>query len=66
MCASPQDLERYNSKLSDLEERVHKAMSKGGNSEDLQKLETRLANVHSSGGGVGQLKELEQQVNKAT
>ena len=61
-----QDLEKYNSKLSDLEQRVHEAISKGGNREELHKLETRLENVHSSGGGEGQLQELEQQVRKAT
>ena len=48
-----QDLERYNSKLGDLERRVHEAMSKGGDKEELQKLETRLQSVHGDGGGQG-------------
>ncbi len=61
-----QDLEKYNSKLSDLEQRVHDAISKGHDTEEMHKLETRLQNVHSSGGGQGQLKELEKQVEKAT
>ena len=65
-CSLVQDLEKYNSKLSDLEQRVHAAISKGGNSDELHKLETRLENVHSGGGGEGQLRELEQQVRKAT
>ena len=65
-CGAAQDLEKYNSKLSDLEHRVHEAISKGQDTEDLHKLETRLQNVHSSGGGQGQLKELEKQVEKAT
>ena len=65
-CSLVQDLEKYNSKLSDLEQRVHEAISKGGNSDELHKLETRLENVHSGGGGEGQLRELEQQVRKAT
>ena len=61
-----QDLEKYNSKLDELEQRVHAALSKNSGSEELHKLETRLASVHSGGGGTGQLKELEQQVKKAT
>lgn len=61
-----QDLERYTSKLDKLEQRVHAALSKNSNSEELHKLETRLASVHSGVGGSGQLKELEQQVEKAT
>ena len=61
-----QDLERYNSKLDELEQRVHAALSKNSGSEELHKLETRLASVHSGGGGSGQLKELEQQVKKVT
>ena len=61
-----QDLERYNSKLDDLEQRVHAALSKNSGSQELHKLETRLASVHGGGGGSGQLKELEQQVRKAT
>ena len=65
-CSLVQDLEKYNSKLNDLEQRVHVAISKGGNSDELHKLETRLENVHSSGGGEGQLRELEQQVRKVT
>ena len=46
-----QDLERYNSKLDELEQRVHAALSKNSGSEELHKLETRLASVHSGGGG---------------
>ena len=65
-CDAVQDLEKYNSKLGELEQRVHEAISKGHDTEDLHKLETRLQNVHTGGGGQGQLKELEKQVEKAT
>jgi hypothetical protein len=66
ICPFSQELDKYNEKLSQLENRVHEAMSHGKNGEDMKKLETRLANVHGSGGGQGQLKELERQVQAAT
>ena len=56
----------YNSKLSELEDRVHQAMASGHGGEGLKKLEGRLHNVHTGGGGMGQLKELEKQVASAT
>lgn len=61
-----QELNKYNEKLTQLEEKVHASMAAGNNSDDMKKLETRLASVHQGGGGSGQLKELERQVQAAT
>jgi BMFP domain-containing protein YqiC len=62
---SKQELDRYNQKLAELEQRVHSAINHGSrNGDNLHKLETRLHNAHE-GGGAGQLRELEKQVREA-